>query len=457
MRVCLINPPSAFLMDDRVFMPLGLLRVAAVLEEKGHEVQFLDLAGRKDCAKVLEATKADIYGITATTPQMPAAVKIANGLREAGRRTIIGGPHATLVHAARATTRGAASLWDLLGLFDVVVAGDGEGAVLEALDGRGLINADDPKSPLFQTNADLEALPWAARHLVDVESYHYQIDGVRALSLIAQLGCPFGCGFCGGRRSAFLRRIRTRSTQNVLDEIAYVHQVYSCRGFMFMDDELNVNPGMVGLMNGIHDLGLDLRLRGFIKAELFTDQQAEAMHWAGFREILVGFESGHERILKNIEKKATRADNTRCVAIAKAHGLRVKALLSLGHPGESRETVEATKEWLLETRPDDFDATIITPYPGTPYFDDARQEQPGYWTYTAKSGDKLHAESVDYLRVADYYKGIPGDYVSHVFTDHLSPEELVGLRDDLEAEGRRVLGCPPPKRYEHSMGAGWQA
>ena len=34
---------------------------------------------------------------------------------------------------------------------------------------------------------------------MDVGSYHYTIDGHRALSLIAQLGCPFECGFCGGR------------------------------------------------------------------------------------------------------------------------------------------------------------------------------------------------------------------------------------------------------------------
>ena len=86
--------------------------------------------------------------------------------------------------------------------------------------------------------------------------------------------------------------------------------------FMFYDDELNVNKGLVDLMNRIAGLGMGLKLRGFIKAELFTDEQAEAMYRAGFRWILVGFESGSERILENIRKNATRADNTRCVEIA---------------------------------------------------------------------------------------------------------------------------------------------
>src|SRR3989449_11711808 len=78
---------------------------------------------------------------------------------------------------------------------------------------------------------------------------------------------------------------------------------------------------MVERMNLIgktqRDLGVEFRLRGFIKAELFTDQQAEAMYQAGFRWILIGFESGHERILTNIHKKAAQADNTRAMEIAK--------------------------------------------------------------------------------------------------------------------------------------------
>ena len=93
--------------------------------------------------------------------------------------------------------------------------------------------------------------------------------------------------------------------------------------------------------------GAEWRLRGFIKSQLFTDEQAQAMYAAGFRWILVGFESGAERILTNINKQATRDENTRCMEIARRHGLKVKALMSIGHPGESFETIEETRKWLL--------------------------------------------------------------------------------------------------------------
>ena len=64
-----------------------------------------------------------------------------------------------------------------------------------------LVDADSSSSPMFLTSKRLEQTPWPARHLVDLESYKYEIEGYRATSLIAQLGCPFNCGFCGGRQS----------------------------------------------------------------------------------------------------------------------------------------------------------------------------------------------------------------------------------------------------------------
>jgi radical SAM superfamily enzyme YgiQ (UPF0313 family) len=233
---------------------------------------------------------------------------------------------------------------------------------------------------------------------------------------------------------------------------------------MFYDDELNVNPKFVELMYLIAKaqkaLGVEFRLRGFIKAGLFTDEQAEFMYRAGFRWILVGFESGHERILTNIQKKASQTDITRCMEIAKRHNLKVKALMSVGHPGESEETIRATRDWLIEVEPNDFESTVITTYPGTPYFDEAVETKPGILTYTyQKTGANLHSVGVDYQETAEYDKGIPGEYTSYAYTDHLSLPELVRLCDWLEADVRQHLGIPyntgaPAVRYEHAMGQG---
>jgi radical SAM superfamily enzyme YgiQ (UPF0313 family) len=386
--ICLINPVSSFLLDERVFMSLGILKVAAVMESRGYPVEFLDLSGISNYEEAmnsyLSTSGCTIFGLTATTPQLPSAAKILGAIRDHNPRAkvIIGGPHATMINAAYKREqslgidgRAAKSFRQLTELFVVVVSGDGEDAIFKAIEPLSpkVVDADDPASSLWLTNERFTELPFPARHLVDVDSYQYSIDGERALSLIAQLGCPFNCGFCGGRESAAFRRIRIRSSENIIQEIVHLYKEYGVKGFMMYDDELNVNPNMVELMNLIssaqEDLGADFRLRGFMKSQLLTDEQAEAMYRAVFRWILVGFESGSPRILKNINKRATREENTRCMEIAGRHGLKVKALMSVGHPGESEETIRATHDWLLEAAPDKFDISIITTYPGSLYFD----------------------------------------------------------------------------------------
>jgi radical SAM superfamily enzyme YgiQ (UPF0313 family) len=479
-RICLIIPPSLFLLDDRVFMSLGILRIAAVLEQAGSIVDVLDLSGIANYTEALvdyaRTAKATIFGLTATTPQLPPAVIVAKALRNTKPdvKIIFGGPHATLVNAAYKgekkrnieNGRGAVAMRQLTDLFNVVVAGDGEEAIFTAChpEAPNIVDADERGSPMFLSDAGLDALPWPARHLVDVDSYHYSIEGFPAISLIAQLGCPFNCGFCGGRESPMLRNIRTRTSENIVAEMEHIWRSTGRTGFMFYDDELNVNKNLVELMRLIAQkqtaLGVEWRLRGFIKSQLFNDEQAEAMYTAGFRWILVGFESGDEQILTNINKQATRAENTRCMEISHRHGLKVKALMSIGHPGESLETIEATREWLIEVKPADFDVTVITCYPGTPYFDQAvpHEEKEGVWVYTfKKTGARLYQIGVDYTTTADHYKGTPGDYHCYVFTDGLSPEDLVRERDRVETSVRVELGIPfnlgvPAKHYEHSMG-----
>ncbi len=478
-RVCFIIPPSVFLLDERVFMNLGVLRVAASLEQKGYPVEVLDLSGVANYEEVavLHAarTEASCFGVTATTPQFPACVRICAALRQVRpeARLILGGPHVTLVNAAFKRERALAidgrasrAMRQATELFDVLVAGDGEDAIEPALtNSNSMLDVDDPASPMFLSHERFTELPFPARHLVDVRSYRFRIEGEPATSLIAQLGCPFACGFCSGRTSPMLRKIRLRSTESVIQELRHLHETYGYRGFMFYDDELNVNPRMIELMNAIADeqnrLGVEFKLRGCIKAQLFNDEQAAALRRAGFRFILVGFESGAPRVLENINKKATREENTRCVEIARRHELKVKALMSIGHPGESEATVQQTLDWLLEVAPDEFNVTIITCTPGTFYYDHATLTcaRRGIWTYTyPKTGDRLHSFDIDYREVMDYYNGNPdGGYRSFVFSDFLSPDDLVGWRDHIERTVRRRLRIPfnpsvASIRYDQSMG-----
>lgn len=469
--ICLIVPPSGFLADERVFPSLGIAKVAAMIRQE-YNIDFLDLSGIKNYEDTiiyyLNSNRPNYIGITCTTPQFPYVKHLVNIMRSmCDTRIILGGPHVTgIVASYRQNKNGRIDghYQALLDVCNVAVAGDGELSIFRALqDGAPqVIDGDNLESQFFLQRGTLEGYPFPARSLFDLHSYRYAIDGIPSTSLINQLGCPYACTFCGLRNSPSFRTIRTRSSEHVIAEMEQIYHTYGIRGFFFLDDEANISPNFLNHLKNIirlqERLGIEFRFRAFIKSNLFTNEQAHMMYEAGFRNILVGFESGSKRILENIQKKATVEQNTRCVEIARRHNLKTKFLMSIGHAGESPETIRETEEWLLRMHPDDLDCTIISVYPATPYYIlSTFSEKHQAWAYQAPNGDMLYADDIDFSSDESYYKGIPGTYTSHVFTETLSREDVVLLRDELEKTIRTKMNIPfyavsPSIQYESSMG-----
>lgn len=185
MRVALVNPPSPFLIDDKVFPPLGILYVEAVLESSGHDVEMVDLSGLprgKWSRKLEKARQAELWGITFTTPQFPYAVSIRDIIKEIDKdaKIVAGGAHPTADPAS------------CIPFFDSVVVGEGERAVPR------LIQNIENMPKLVQTPPieNLDEVPFPARHLIDIDSYHYSIDGKKTTNIITSRGCPYNCAFC---------------------------------------------------------------------------------------------------------------------------------------------------------------------------------------------------------------------------------------------------------------------
>ena len=479
-KVAIILPPSPHLCDERVFPQLGPLRVAGALTQAGVPVDVLDCSGYQNyaeiAAKYAGEVDSNIFAIGTTTPQLPNAESIIKAIRQTkpSAKVILGGVHVTTACASYKREkkignpgRGTRAFNHLFSIADVLISGDGEKSILIAIgnDSPNLIDADDPESPLFLQEEEVSQYPFPRRDLIDLDSYHYLIDGVRSTSLISQLGCPMQCNYCGARLSPSFRRMRLRDTANVIEEIKYIYENWKINGLFWLDDELNINPNLIrdlGEFRKLQDrLGVQFYCRGFLKSERITEPQAKALRDSGFTNVLIGFENAHPRILKNIRKMATREQNTRAMEICHKVGLKVKALMSIGHAGESHETIESTKDWLIQVQPHDMDITMIQPYLSTPIFDEAVEtDKRGIWVYTAKDGDRLYMKDITFHEKATYYKGIPGEYEANVFTDFISSEELAKARDQVELEVREKLGIKfysisPSAIYEHSMGQGF--
>lgn len=416
------------------------------------DIELLDLSGMKNYVEVfsehIKKKPYNVVGFTVNTPQLPYVINMVSVVPPHIKK-IAGGPHITSCYSAEKhvqNSRIAKNIKDLEDNFDHLFVGDGEISVIEFLKGNltsKVIDADETDA-LFLTNDYLSAHDFVDRSFIDLHTYKFFIDNEPCTSIISQLGCPFNCAFCCGRLSKNLRKVRAKSTTQVIKEIKHLYDVYGYKAFMFYDDELNVSKALPNLLRELIELqktlGVKFKFRGFVKAELFTEEQAKLMRECGFEWLLCGFEAADARVLKTINKKADIADNDKMIALCKKHNIKVKALMSCGHPGDSKETILNIKKWLIEKKVDDFDLTIISPYPGSPYFDFSTHLSDNIWMYESPhTKDKLYSINVDYTKTPQYYKGIPGNYTSYVYTDFITSKDMTILRDEVESDVRKTL------------------
>ncbi len=430
--ICLIIPPSPFLLNDKSIPWLGPLWIAACLRDRGYTVSILDLAGRKDYAEAaidhaISHPEVTCYGLTATAPDYHLAVEIAKSIKSVRTdvRLILGGAHAS-TDPASCEVDG----------WDAIVSGDGFIAAETALHTNGIIWA----SGRGQIVEDLDILPFPARDLIDLDSYYFLVNGKRATAVISSFGCPMACTFCCGRDTFVYRKLRTFSPQRILREWDWIRDRYpQFEALQDYADEWNIpSDRAIELANVIAKHSNKWFIRCFIKAEFFTDDVASAMANAGVVEVLCGIESGSDRILKLIKKKTTWEINGKARETAARYGIRFKASTMVGLPSETKEDAEMTKRWLLTFKPDDFDITVFQPMRGSPIADRPDVE-----------GKGLHLTQLSTLP----YKTVPGEYKVEYHTDGLSAEEILNTRNEIDKEVRQALGLSQIHRHhESSMG-----
>lgn len=308
MRICLIRCPSPFLVDEKVFPPLGLMAVGTALKNRGHDVVISDtpLSGY------------EYYGIGPTTPEYPYALEIRKLIKE---KIIIGGPHATL------------NPDECLGDgFDYVVVGG------------------------------LSAYPLVDRTLVDIKSYQYFINGKLATTMMTSFGCPYKCAFCCKTDS-----FRMRSAEDVIEEIRKLHSDFGYKAIMFFDDIFILDKERTEKICGcLKELGITWRC--FARGDLLVKHGIEfvkMMADSGCFEVGMGIESGSDTILSVIDKGETVETIKTAIKIMQDAGIRVKGFFIIGLPSESLCTIKETKLFLKDVYLDDTDFTIFQPYAGS--------------------------------------------------------------------------------------------
>lgn len=404
MKIILLNPPSPFLIGQKDFPPLGVLYIASVLRENNFEVEVLDLANKEDqLESVLKLLEADMYGVSATTPQYPFAKKIMKILNETNLNVpvVIGGPHPSSV-PNKCLADG----------FDHVVAGEGEQAMLN-IASKYRDKKQVKKIIRYPYIKDIDTIPRPARDLIDLKSYGYNVNEKLATTIISSRGCPYECAFCS--KDVWQRTVRFHSPKYVVDELNEIINDFGFHHFLFLDDSLALNKKrLVRICNLIEPL--NIKWRCYMRTNGVTKEMLKKMKQAGCSEIGFGIESGSQKILDIANKKTNVDENLKVVKYCKEAGVIPNVFIMIGLPGETHKTVEETKNWMEKAKPDKFGFNIFAPYVGTEIYNNH------------KDYDISIREMPD---VESWIKGRQGEYHSFVSTKELSSTEILRLFTEL--------------------------
>lgn len=402
MKTLLINPNSDFLINEKVFPSLGLLYLSAYLKKYGYgEVSLIDMNDKKPLP---DSVDADVVGFYSNTPQFPTAARLIKEIKKINRAKdplyILGGPHVS------------GKPEDALDECDIVVAGEGEMALLDILR-RKEAQGRQEKVVKYEYIKDIDNLPFPDRDIIDIKSYKYFLEGRLTTTVITSRGCPFGCNFCAN--NAWGKTLRMRSPRNVLGEVEMLKDKYGYEAFMFFDDTMTIDRRRMGELCGLLK-DLNIIYRCFIRSDTVNKDVLKRMRESGCVEVGIGLESGSQRILKIANKGETVKKNIEAIKLCHNAGIRVKGFFIIGLPGEDKGSVKETVEFLEAANLDDIDITVYKPYPGS-------------YIYRNKKNFDIDFED-DYEHA--WFKGKPGNYSTTTSTKAFSPADILRIRDEIE-------------------------
>lgn len=382
MKIVLIQPKAYKHKPAHVYEPLNLGYLASYLRVHGYDDINVRVAALEAETEIIaDASRADIIGITATSPMMTHGRMLAQQIKEVNPSALVvfGGTHPSAVPASTLADKN----------IDVVVRGEGEITILElvrAVEDRapleGIVGLSYRQDGIIVHNQDrdlirnIDQLPFPARDLILQEKFIERFaegSGKRHAWVLSSRGCPFHCTFCASHQ-VWTRSWRFRSPENVVEEIKDLVRKYRLKHINFADDTFTVNrKRCLQFSELLKQEYMNISWACNVHVNTVDREMLKAMKMAGCVEIWIGVESGSSLILQELGKQSSLERIRDVFRWSKEVGLKRHAYLMIGASSESHQTIHETESLVAEIRPDYAAITILTPYPGCPLYEQAKR------------------------------------------------------------------------------------
>jgi hopanoid C-3 methylase len=387
MRILLVQPDSnrTCIGFKRLARPepLALETVAGSVPD--HELRILDMRADPDLERTLREFGPDMVGTTGFTAEVPHAQEICGIVRRElpDAKIVVGGHHATMSPAEFDNPD-----------VDILVVGEGDrtfpelvenlehGGDLSAVAGisyreGGKLVSTRPRDPI----KNLDETPWPRRDLVTQyrSGYFFRFwDDIQSIETTR--GCPYRCTFCSVWKF-FGGKVRFKSPERVVAEIEAIPADRDY--FAVVDDNFLASmPRTRKIVRMMHERGIEKRfwIQGRADAMVNDPDGMAALAGAGLSTVLIGLESYREGDLDkfNKGKDASLAANDRAIDIMHDNGIDIWGCFLIDPTWEERD-FQGLIEYVKRKRIQFLQFTILTPLPGTAFYEENKHRIQGGW------------------------------------------------------------------------------
>ena len=388
MKILLYNPDNGI---TRNFMPHLWMFLLQALTPSDHEVILIDgnarAMTRSELVQFCKDERIDLVGIGAMTRMIARAYKVADSLREAGFKVVMGGPHVTECpdealgrdggprHADAIALGEADETWPLI--INDAVRGDLKEVYQPSIDSKGndIKPALQPYPRIPWDTLDLEQFSLVPKFLQPLMSKLGAGWGkFFVVPIETGRGCPYGCEFCTVT-GFFGDSIRFRTNESVVQELLLLKKrARKERGqiaVFFIDDNLAINKKRLkSLLRDIISAGAQVPWVAQISSNLLADEElVDLIADSGGKWIFIGMESIDPSNMADVNKNFSKPENYKAVldGLARRNLFAITSFIfgmDNDTVGAASRTVDEIESWA----PGLPVFGQLTPFPGTPLY-----------------------------------------------------------------------------------------